>query len=189
MIGMLRIAVSATGKKSPKRFRKPQPWISMPTMGQPHKTSKIPPMKHAVPLALRHWKKNLYVFATPMMSMTPAMNSICKGAINGHHDGDSDREGRQKAAHVSHCQQALVEEEHDAQHLKEQAACGEADANLTVVVQARCEEGGHDDALGGRGGSRWRGVPIFSFPIHTTTRGLREHNAPGGATPRSRHRL
>ena len=77
MTGIFRINPRATGKKSPNKFRKPQPSMHIPTIAQPYSTSAIPPKKHAVPFHFRFWKKKRYVFPTPIISTTPAMKSNC----------------------------------------------------------------------------------------------------------------
>ena len=50
----------------------------MPTRGQPTSTTRIPPMKAAVPFNLCCWKKNLKVRSSPITSERPLMKRICK---------------------------------------------------------------------------------------------------------------
>ena len=48
----------------------------MPVIGQPNRTTTIPPKKHAVPLSLCAWKKNLKVLSNPITKANPDMKRI-----------------------------------------------------------------------------------------------------------------
>ena len=68
--------VITTGKKEPKRLRKPKPSTAIPIIGHRHKTITIPPMKHKIPLHRSFLVKNLTVRDTPIVSVRPVKKRI-----------------------------------------------------------------------------------------------------------------
>ena len=55
---------------------KPYSSTHMPMMGQPSSTTRMPPKKAPLPLALCHWKKNLKVLSSPITHASPDRNNI-----------------------------------------------------------------------------------------------------------------
>lgn len=64
-----------TGKKSPKRFMKPNASNAIPMMGSPSKTMAMPTKKNTDALTFRFWKKKRTDLVGPMISMTPVRYS------------------------------------------------------------------------------------------------------------------
>lgn len=60
-----------TGKKSPKRFMKPNASSAMPREGTPSITMAMPRKKNTDALTFRFWKKKRTDLVGPMISMTP----------------------------------------------------------------------------------------------------------------------
>ena len=64
------------------RTMNPYASTHMPRIGQPKRTTRMPPKKAAEPLTLCHWKKNRNVRSRPITNASPLRNKICKADKN-----------------------------------------------------------------------------------------------------------